>query len=487
MITWQPPQIFTAGSLSFIFGVILGYFYQAPAFILVGVFLLGIIIGLVSWSKLWVRWLVLILLAFILGFWRYNITYPDYTSINKIYYYLNQEAEISGRIISVERRVGNQKIIINTQGLRVNRQDKLVSGKVLVSLPLYPEYWPGQRVVGLRLLVKPKKYEDFDYEKYLARYKIYTLCQKASLTVIDNGGMMFGASQKLKMALGESVRQIISEPQASLLLGLISGDRSGFPAELNNDFTNAGITHIVAISGANVAILVMVLFQLFLWLGISRSQSFWLVAFGVLFFSWFIGDQASAIRAGVMALMLLFGQKIGRPANTFNILLATAGVMILFNPRLLFDIGFQLSFAALAGIIYLLPYWPKLPNKLSGFNFLYEIIITTLSAQIMTFPLLIFYFHQFPLISFLANLLILPIIPFITIWGMINGLVSLILPIFGQAMGFVSYFLLVYIIKVAHWCANFSMLMISLKINVLIIICLYALIALFILGRKKYD
>jgi competence protein ComEC len=184
---------------------------------------------------------------------------------------------------------------------------------------------------------------------------------------------------------------------------------------------------------------------------LSRRQAFWFAVLGLLLFITMVGFPASAIRAGIMGFLVLFAQYIGRLNRSGNAILLAAAIMLLVNPKLLRDdIGFQLSFAAACGLIYLAPliekYFQKIPNFLS----LRDSMVMTLAAQIMTLPLIIYHFDQLSVLAPLVNVLVLPIVPLIMMSGLASLLTGLIwLPIARVAI-WLPWLILSYLIKVVE-------------------------------------
>ena len=170
-----------------------------------------------------------------------------------------------------------------------------------------------------------------------------------------------------------------------------------------------------------------------------------------------IGFPSSAVRAGVMGLLILWAIKNGRLANADNALILAGGIMLLVNPLLLrWDIGFQLSFLATLGLIKMGPFWERFligKPKLLG---LVEIVLMTVSAQIFVLPILIYNFKLFSVVSLLANLAVLPIIPFAMLLSFLTALGGLIFPLLGQIFGYSAYFLLKYVIEAVEWMSGFD-------------------------------
>lgn len=237
----------------------------------------------------------------------------------------------------------------------------------------------------------------------------------------------------------KSIEKILPEPQASFLAGLLFGIDKNIPKNLLEDFNKTGTRHIIALSGYNITIIASLIMGFLLWLGFWRKHAFYLSITAIIFFVFLTGASASVVRAAIMGLLVLLAQQVGRLSNPKNLLALAAFFMILKEPSaLLNNAGLQLSFAATIGIIYLSPYLKKLP----------EILATTLSAQIAVSPLIIFYFHQVSLISPIANLLVLPIIPVTMLVGFIALAIGVLYLPIGIFLAWPAWLFLTYEIKI---------------------------------------
>ncbi|MFA5047920.1 MAG: ComEC/Rec2 family competence protein [Patescibacteria group bacterium] len=441
--------------MSFVVGVALSYFFRIDGFVIFCMILASALGLIFCWANKRLVIAILLIFSFGLGFWRYQIALPNYADSNKIFYYNGQEVELQGVISAVDRRIDRQKLTVESRVLIIKKMNQGVSGKVLATVNLFPKYHYGDRVTMRCLLIKPDKMEDFDYGRYLSRYDIYSLCQRAEVRILSSGTnlspreFIYSLVLLTGQKLGEALNRSVSEPEVAILQGMLFGNVRGISDDWNQKFSNLGITHIIAISGSHITIISSLIVTILIGLGISRKRAFWPAVALIIFYVVLSGAQVSAVRAAIMGVLILYAQRIGRLHFMENILAATVAMMLLVNPKmLLFDVGFQLSFAAVLGLVYVLPVAQKIfRNWPEGWQ-LKEMLLTTVSAQLATLPLLIFYFHKISWASLLANVLILPIIPFLMIWSLINSLVALISTTAGQVMGWISWLLVAYWLKV---------------------------------------
>lgn len=447
--------IFLYSLISFIAGVAVGNFLIVSHFIIFCVLLFLILFLLILIvNKKFVRYfyLLLFVVCFVFGWWRYSITLPNYDDAGKIYYYSSSTVEFIGQVKTIDNRSGGQKITVATESIKSSDGNKPVSGFVLVSLPLYPEYSYGDTIKIKCFLKPPGMIEDFDYGKYLAKSGIYVYCGFGDSSLVKSAKMSpVKLFYNLKVHLLKSLNASISEPQVSLLRGILLGDGRGLPEKYALMFSDLGLTHIIAISGDHIAIIAAVLLELLILFGVSRRRAFWPLAIIIFFYVALVGAPASAVRSAIMALAVMFAQVIGRTSRSDNALVLAASIMILFNPHILLsDVGFQLSFMAVWGLGHFSPLFNKKLQNWPDFLRIKEILTATLSAQIATMPLLLYYFGKLSLISLIANILILPVIPFLTIYGLFNLAVSAIYLPLGQVLGWVSWLICAYWIEVSQ-------------------------------------
>lgn len=226
----------------------------------------------------------------------------------------------------------------------------------------------------------------------------------------------YGVLIAVREAVEGRVRVLFPEPQASLAVGLLTGTRASFPDALTEDLRVSGLTHIVAISGSNVAIVLALLETLLFW--IPRRWRLWPLVGGVALFVLFTGASASVVRAGIMGGLGVAALHAGRASNARRAILWTAGAMLLWNPLLLTnDLGFQLSFLSVLGILEVSPYLEKFLARVPNVLALRESIALTLSSQITAAPWIAYKLGNLSLVALPANLVAGPLIP----WAMLFG------------------------------------------------------------------
>jgi len=472
-------------SLFFIFGVGLRSFFEIPILFSYTLSLLGVILIVLFWKSKYLKIIGFGLIFIVLGFLRYEISIPQ-VDASKIQFYNGQEVSFIG-VVSQEpdQRKSHVKLTIDTKGLP---EDKEVSGKVLVNTYLYPEYEYGDRLEIFCELQKPEKIEDFAYDKYLARYDIYSVCYRPTIKLLkkNQGNFLMANLFKIKNKFVLSVQKSLPEPQASFLGGLILGAKKSIPDDLMQDFNRTGTTHIVALSGYNITIIAVMIMNLCKSLWISRKKSFWISVIAITFFILITGASASVVRAGIMGILVLSASQLGRISRITNALVFAALVMILFNPIILiFDAGFQLSFLATCGLVYLSPKLEKYFKKLPNIFGLRENLVATLSAIILTTPLILYQFGRLSIVAPLVNVLILSVIPLSMSIGFILGIIGLIWLPLAQVVSWLAWVILSYVIFIVETFARINWVSLEIgKIHWIWLLVFYSFTSL-ILFKKR--
>ena len=235
---------------------------------------------------------------------------------------------------------------------------------------------------------------------------------------------LYGLRSKIRAAVG----RLLPEPEASFLLGLLIGDRDGLPSDLVAGFRATGTSHILAVSGYNVSRVAEVFLLLLAAVTVKRRRAAWLSVAGILVFAAIAGAEASVIRAAAMGCTALVAAAAGRRYSSAVALSLAAAAMLAFEPLLLrHDVGFQLSFAAVLGLHHLGAPLTERLRFLPEFLGIRRSAGETLGATLATLPVIILAFGRVPLVGPVANLLILPLIPWIMVLGVCSIIFSAVL------------------------------------------------------------
>jgi len=456
-------HLFLIYCLLFIFGIFsanfIFKFINFDEFYLFVILLFFIVLSIINWHNKKIRLIILGLIFLFLGLWRFGLNLSKIDK-NHIAYYNNRKIEFIGQIISEpDIRTTHRKLVV---GHTIYQQHNL-TGKILLNVPNSSIFSYGTWLNIKCKLQSPGIIQDFDYGKYLAVKNIYSVCYYADQVNILSI-KQFNPWQKFRQLLlnikyktKKIIDQSMSQPQNEILSAMILGLRKGIPQTILVDLRKTGLAHIIAISGLHISIVLGLLLGFFIFIGFKRKHAFYLATLSLILFLMLIGFRASSLRAGFMGFVALWALNSGRLNKSFNALLLVASIILLINPQLLLaDIGFQLSFLAVMGIIFLGDHinnfltYIKIPESFA----VKTSLMMTLSAQILVLPLIIYYFGNLSLIAPLANVLVLPILPLIMILGFLQSLLGFIFLPLAKLIGYLTQELISWIILISHKLAN---------------------------------
>lgn len=424
--------------------------------------------------------IVIILLSIALVRFLYFIPTPPRGYFDSV----GRNIKFSGQIIDKpDVRTGNQRLIVNPKNTDIN---------ILVVAPLDIDMQYGDEISVTGKLDLPENFKtntgkEFNYERYLSNKDIYFIVQYAQVEIIsqNNGSFIKKYLFKFKDSFLKNINIALDSPQSDLASGLILGVKGNFTEKMRNDFVTTGTIHIIALSGYNVTIVANSIVKIFEYL-FSKSVSIGFGIFTIILFVIMSGAGASAVRAGVMAVIALFGRISGRNYDASRALVIAFLLMFAWDPRIVTDISFQLSFAATFGILYVTPlviHWVLWVPARFGIR---EIAATTISAQITVLPLLLYSTGVLSLVSFPANILVLPIIPITMLLSFISGVSGYIGFGLSNFFGVVTNLPLSYILKSIEFFASFPFASITVyKFSIFLLVISYILILIWIFRAKK--
>lgn len=429
----------------------MGSFLFLEGFYLFCCFLILLVCSLIFFQYSRFFYILILLTIFIFGWWRYELSLSNCSQEKNICYYNNQNFEFIGRITKISNGSDNQRLEISA--IKFKDKDIFLSGKIQTMTGIFPRLNMGDVIDISCKLQGLDQVKQVSFVKYLSSRRIYSFCWNPKIIILNsNDKSIVKFWGFLRHFFSNRINFTLSEPTASLMRGMILGDGEGMPKYLKDRFSRLGLTHVIAISGSHIAIVCSVLLTCFIAIGVSRPRAFWPIFLIIIFYVVLIGVPASAVRSAIMGLMILFSQKIGRLSRSKNVLASTAALMALENPQIIMgDIGFQLSFAAVWGLTYIAPLIKKYFFIFPEFLQLREIMIATCAAQLSTMPLILFHFGRFSFISLLANLLVLPIIPLLTILGLVQVIIASISLFFGKIIGFLIWIICIYWLEISKY------------------------------------
>ena len=493
--------------LLYLIGVIITSFFPFPYFIL----LIGLSVALSAsvifyllmgrsdsrvqlFGRLSLSNLFLIASLILLGGLRYSIA-TQVKDPNDISQFASGDyVQVVGTVVR-EPDVRADKVFLTLRAESLNL--KKVAGLVRVTLrskETKADY--GSRIIAQGILRLPSGMRnpgEFDYREHLRRQGVDSLMDVRDdkfITVIGRGRLNYlidfalsvkavmtraidryiydGMEEKVSSSsvlrsnwgqvVGKWIRaNSLPEGGRGILKGVLLGDVSEMPSEVQDMFTDTGTVHVLVVSGSNVALIVAILYLILRRAFRVRSKTSALASIGfVILYLFITGAQPPVLRASVMAVLALTALFLERDADVYNILAISAFAILVWNPLLLYDPSFQLSVSALLGVVYLTPLierWfrplvtlsQRLPSPLEKFIRGTIILFSaSLGAQIATTPIIVFYFNRVSIISLAANLIVVPLSGLILPLGAalaVVGSVGLVSGPLGFVFGHLASFL----------------------------------------------
>lgn len=451
--TWH----FTLLCGSIVLGIGLSSQSWAIGFASIAWLLVGLVLFMfVYWKRFFWLLIVACLAGLIIGLWRGSV---DQLARQQYAGFYNQEVKVKGKV-SEDIDIGQRgDYILRLKNVIIEGQH--LTGEIWVSIDKSSSVQRSD-IVLLSGKLQPG-FGSFVASIYRADLESIWRPQPGDVAL------------KVREDFGEKVRYAIEEPAASLGMGYLTGQRRSLPEELDDSLRVAGLTHIVVASGYNLTILVRMMKRLF------DRRSRYLTAFlsGLLIVGFIAvtGMSPSMMRAGLIAALALAAWYFGRKFHPITLLAFAAALTGLIEPSYVWgNLGWQLSFAAFAGVMVMAPllqayfFGDKKPGVIR------QIIGETVSAQILTAPLLVFTFSQLSNVALIANVLVLPLVPLAMLMTWLTGLAGYFMPAAGVVIGLPTQWLLDYMVQVATTTASLSWAQSEVDITFTVMVGLYILI-----------
>ena len=329
--------------------------------------------------------------------------------------------DVIGRVgADIERSVGSQRIVLE----QVSYNAEASMGKLLVWVPLYPTIHFGDTLAFRCQVTRPEPIEGFAYDKFLRIRGIGAVCSQPLFLDVYPATQwsVFRGLFWIKEQFIVNLHRVLPEPHASFLAGLTLGGSSALPPVLKEDFTQTGLSHILAASGSNISLFSVVFLSFILSTGIGRRRGLILTLILLGAYVILAGASAAVVRAGLMGSLVVAQRWVCRKASVRNMCLSAATLMLLANPLVIHDVGFQLSFVAtIAVMAFTKPVGERLPFIPEWFG-VRESVAASMSAIVCTLPILLWQFGEISLIAPITNMLVLPFVPYAMAWTGIAAL-----------------------------------------------------------------
>ncbi len=357
--------------------------------------------------------------------------------------YFGKKVVVEGRITNDPASNGkNIQLVVRPNGKKE---------QVLVNMSKFAKFQYGTRIRLTGKIQEAPVFNDFNYRDYLATKHIFAVMWYPAVEVLEKGSygnagsFIFSKILNFKHVLQGVIQQNLQGSYAAILNAFVLGDQNQMGDDLKQQLNVTGLRHIVAISGQHIVILTGMIEAFLLAIGCWKKQAIVISICVMIFFIVLTGAEASAVRSGIMGGFFFFGQYLGRTRAALRGLVFACALMLFLNPLLLFhDVGFQLSFLAVLGMIVSLKFFQHCFRKVPSVLGVRDMIATNFSAQLFTFPILIYNFGYISIIGILANVLILPIASLLLGLGFLFLLAGAVWGFLGSLLSWPVFFVLFY-------------------------------------------
>ena len=435
-------------SLALVIGIYLGSHFPLPLTIALPVIAAALLVALL-WRKNRPMLLGGICIAlFLCGALRYGVV-PTGDALQP--YIGKGTVAITGVVVEEpEPSDSSTKLILSAREI----DGEEVPGTLLVRTTRYPVYEYGDllQVTG-ELEEPPDDLDGFDYRAYLAHQGIYSMMYYPDIELDGSGQgpQPFQSIYSFRHRMGEALGASLSEPQGSLAQGILLGLRHNIPSSLYEDFRDSGTAHLLAISGLHMAIVAGILLSVAVWLFGRRRPTYLLMTLFALWgYAVLAGMSPSVMRAAIMVSLFLFGAYLGRQRSGITALASAAAIMVAIDPQILWQVSFQLSFAAVLGLILLTPSFQQWGRRIRAPNVVVDSFAYSLGAILATLPIVAYHFGYISLVGLPATFLALLALPAIIVLSALGGFIGLLSVPVAQIIGWLDWLFLKYMTTVVQ-------------------------------------
>ena len=341
-----------------------------------------------------------------------------------------------------------------------NKEDRYLSNKNSKNSSFKLKY--GDKIEFYLEYEKPstaRNYMGFDYSNYLKTKKIFGTVnlKEEDVEIIshDNSNIILRKIYELRNLMKTKIEKLLPKETSGLCLGMLIGETSGIEENMQEDFRDSNLSHILAVSGANVSYIIVSITYIFNKMCLRKRLSKIISIILLILFMLLTGCTSSVNRACIMAILMLIAELLYRKSDVYNNLAISALILLIINPYSLLDIGFQLSYMGTIGIVFLhdkIGNFIKINNKIVKYFF--EMIAVTTCANLAIIPIMMFHFNTISLTFYFSNIIVGPILGIVVIIGFIMFFISLIFTPISSLIAIVLNLMLKFIIKIAEITAN---------------------------------
>ncbi|MFB0526731.1 MAG: DNA internalization-related competence protein ComEC/Rec2 [bacterium] len=439
------PLILTV--IGYILGILLGNFFIGAKYfwfliIFLSLFALASVFYFIFQRNPGTIALVFSILAFLsLGITRHlraRLLPPDEIS-HYISFPTPKRTHLTGVVVSIPKEASEKiNFVLACERLTIDKREIVVTGRTQVFLYTSEttEINYGDRLsISGRLSAPPASTNPglFDYQRYLSYRNVHSLFSVYNGEDIERLGkarigIFRSIISKIRKRIDYIIKSNLPQLESSILAGVMLGERGGLPRQIQGIFADAGVLHTLAVSGLHVGLVLFIFYAFFQVLGIPKKTTYFLTIIVVIVYAQVAGGRPSAIRASIMATCGLVAILLERDKHLYNSLALAAFIILLFNPFTLFDVGFQLSFMATMGILYLTPHFLDYfrfgkPRKV--ITYILTSLAVSAGALVGVYPIIAFYFNKISLIALVSNILVVPQVAVVIALGFASSILGL--------------------------------------------------------------
>ena len=475
----------------YIIGIIYGKFISINLIFLFSIVILLILISIISFVKQWnITTALLFLIIFLIGMFNYNLNSNPIGDNHIANFVEDKKLTIICTVLDKEYYPNQEKISFKVKANLIERGDYSIGTQGLILVNTYLgncpyEYGDVLKIKGkLEKPIGQKNFGEFDYELYLAREKIFTyinIWQEKDIKKIgeDDSNFLASFSLSARDKIKEISNQTLPPPYNYLLIGMLLGEKGFIPPNLKEVFTDAGIMHILAVSGLHVGIIAMALLVFLSILRLPKKLKLLTLILILIIYASITGFRPSVLRATIMFILLIGGKLINRSRNLNISLFFAAFVILLSNPLILYDAGFLLSFIVTFFIINLSPTLQRLFYKIAVW--IKNPLAISIAAWIGIFPLSAYFFTKVSIISIFSNIFIVPLTGIAVILGFATFFTGLLSIYLAGIIANINYLVLNLITLIAKLFSSLPYAFIYVAQPSILVIILYYLTVLFII------
>lgn len=431
-------------SIPFALGIIITYYLNLSIMISLFLFLIILFLCVLDFIRKKSNNLVFIFLFFALGtiITSYNLNSSDLLE------YVEKQVEVEAVVDKIKWKDGEaNRYILNVDRLYIGSEMKEINEKTVLKINGKRYLELGDRIYFRGKIREPLKNTNpklYNYRLNLLSNKIYTAININENSIISVDENYKELSYRLRTGFRKMIEELfdsnLDNYSSNLIKGIIMGESSYLDEKDIFKYREMGLAHILAVSGLHIGIISGFLIFLFSYLGIKKKINIFMVLGIIWFYGFLLGFPPSVLRASIMFSFLYFAGALAKPYDSINILFVSFFTLLLVNPLLIFNLGFQLSYIATFSILRFSPYINKIFYPYN--NKLTYTLSGLLGIYIGILPFQLYYFNSFSIMGILFNLIIAPILSFALILGGVMIILNYIVPVFNIFLGSILNFLL---------------------------------------------